>query len=194
MRHREPGRALGAVTVVALGLFLVVGVPRLMEMLGPAGSPEGPLGAALALVYLYGLVCGAILLAGERENGTLGYLVGDHRLNLRANYFSGFRDDSGNLTGNSTPVARVGTTIIYPSYGVKPFKSYMDFDFTYSYTAPFWQDLKLRLSVLNILDKDPLAAQHSHGSGVSTDNRTGYYTSFGNVRGRQIEVGVTKKF
>lgn len=137
---------------------------------------------------------GGTIMPRWRANATLGYSLNDHRLSVRANYFSGFRDDSGNLTGNTTPVARVGTTLVYPKYGVKPFKDYMDFDLNYIYTAPFWQDLMLRVSVLNLFDKNPLAAQHSNGSGVATDARAGYYPNFGNVRGRQFEIGLTKKF
>jgi outer membrane receptor protein involved in Fe transport len=60
----------------------------------------------------------------------------------------------------------------------------MDFDLNYIYTAPFWEELELRATILNIFDKDPSPAQ----------GRSGYYNATGNPRGRIIEVGFTKKF
>jgi outer membrane receptor protein involved in Fe transport len=68
-------------------------------------------------------------------------------------------------------------------YGIFP-KDYLDFDVNYVYTAPFWEELELRATVLNIFDKDPTPAQ----------GRSGYYNATGNPRGRILEVGVTKKF
>jgi iron complex outermembrane receptor protein len=139
------------------------------------------------------LTRGGTIMPRWRANGTIGYALGAHRGNLRANYISGFRDDTGNFTGQTTVVGRVGTTNIFPRYGISP-KEYLDFDFNYIYTAPFWQDLEVRLSVLNIFDKDPMPAQHTNAAGVAQDSRTGYYPGYGNPRGRQIEIGVTKKF
>jgi hypothetical protein len=48
--------------------------------------------------------------------------------------------------------------------------------------------------VLNITDEHPMAAQHTAAGGLVQDTRAGYYPSYGNPRGRQIEIGVTKKF
>ncbi|HEX5006526.1 MAG TPA: TonB-dependent receptor [Hyphomonadaceae bacterium] len=129
-----------------------------------------------------------------RANATLGYRLENHRFNLRANYISGFQDDSGsNEDGRTTVVEVVNGVPVYPTFGITP-EDYTDFDFSWIYAAPFWQDLELRLSVLNITDEDPMAAQHTTAGGLVQDTRTGYYPSYGNPRGRQIEIGVTKKF
>ncbi len=63
-------------------------------------------------------------------------------------------------------------------------KEYLDYDFTYIWTAPFWEELTFRASVLNIADKAPPPAQGS----------AGYFTGAGDPRGRRIEFGINKKF
>jgi iron complex outermembrane recepter protein len=103
----------------------------------------------------------------------------EHNLNLRANYSSGTYDDRYD-GGTLVPIISPGT---YSRYGV-PAKEYLDFDFTYIYSAPFWDDLKLGLTVLNITDRDPLASQI----------RSGYYSNIGNPRGRQIKLSLSKVF
>jgi outer membrane receptor protein involved in Fe transport len=79
--------------------------------------------------------------------------------------------------------ATVANEAVYSTFGYLP-KSYLDFDLNYIWTAPFWEDFEVRATLLNIFDKAPSAAQ----------SRTGYYPATGNPRGRQLEVGFTKKF
>jgi outer membrane receptor for ferrienterochelin and colicin len=123
-----------------------------------------------------------------RANGQIRWANDTHNISLRANYSSGVYNEAFE-TGQLTPIVSniaATTTIdetVYSTYGVFP-KEYLDFDLNYIYTAPFWKDLELRATILNIFDKDPSAAQ----------GRSGYYTATGNPRGRIIEIGVTKKF
>lgn len=122
-----------------------------------------------------------------RANAQVRWSNDTHNVSLRANYSSGVYNEAYE-TGALTPiVANIAATTanetVYSTYGVFP-EEYIDFDLTYIYTAPFWQDLELRATVLNIFDEDPSPAQ----------GRSGYYNATGNPRGRIIEVGVTKKF
>ncbi len=122
-----------------------------------------------------------------RANGQVRWANDVHNVSLRANYSSGVYNeayDIGALTAiiNNNPATTANETTL-STYGIKA-KSYLDFDVNYIYTAPFWQDLEFRATVLNIFDKAPSAAQ----------GRSGYYNATGNPRGRIIEVGVTKKF
>lgn len=142
------------------------------------------------------LTRGGTMMPRWRANTYVGYAWGDHRARLRANYISGFRDDTG------TPLGSAQTTIVglvngvpqYPTYGTTP-SDYVDFDFNYVYTAPYWQDLQFRLSVLNLTDEDPMPAQHTNAFVLGASaNRGGYYPGYGNPRGRQIEIGITKTF
>lgn len=69
--HRAVWAALAAV-----GLAALVGLPRAFPP-EPAQEQlyrDGLAGVAVALAWAYGMVCGAMLLAGEAENGTQGYL------------------------------------------------------------------------------------------------------------------------
>ncbi|HEV7691518.1 MAG TPA: TonB-dependent receptor plug domain-containing protein [Hyphomonadaceae bacterium] len=115
-----------------------------------------------------------------RANGQLRWANDTHNISVRANYSSGVYNEAA-AVGGLTAIQQNPT--VNSTYGVLP-KSYLDFDVNYIYTAPFWQDLELRATVLNIFDKDPTGAQA----------RNGYYTATGNPRGRIIELGVTKKF
>jgi len=139
------------------------------------------------------LTRGGTIMPRWRGNASLGYSLDNHRFNLRANYISGFRDDTGNFTGQLTPTGSVGGVLQFPKFGTKP-KDYLDFDFNYILTSPVWEDLELRLSILNLTDKDPVPAQHSAAGGAAGNTRLGYYPGYGNPRGRQLEIGVTKKF
>jgi hypothetical protein len=123
-----------------------------------------------------------------RANARIGWANDVHNVGLRANYNSGVYNEAYEV-GGLTPIIAdnpATTTVdeeVLSTYGIFP-KEYLDFDLTYVYTAPFWQDLELRATILNIFDKDPSPAQ----------GRSGYYNATGNPRGRIIEVGVTKKF
>jgi hypothetical protein len=108
---------------------------------------------------------------------------------VRANYASGVFNEAFAI-GAQTPIQvnnPLTTTVteptLYSGWGLNS-KEYLDFDVNYVYTAPFWQDLEFRATVLNIFDKDPTQAA----------GRSGYYGATGNPRGRIIEIGVTKKF
>jgi iron complex outermembrane receptor protein len=105
-----------------------------------------------------------------------------HSIGLRANYADGFLIDPGSTR---TPIINLAGTAndVFSGYGWGP-KDYVDYDLTYIYTAPFWEELELRASILNITDRDPPAAQDT----------TGYDRLMGNPRGRIIEIGATKKF
>jgi hypothetical protein len=120
-----------------------------------------------------------------RANGQIRWANDVHNISLRANYSSGVFAEawipkSGTGLG---PAIQLTPTTEYSTYGIFP-KDYLDFDVNYVYTAPFWEELELRATVLNIFDKDPTPAQ----------GRSGYYNATGNPRGRILEVGVTKKF
>ncbi len=119
-----------------------------------------------------------------KGNAAVSWANERHNLNLRANYSSGTYNEAFDSGALIPIINNPGTTPdIFSTYGV-PAKEYLDFDFTYIYTAPFWQDLQLRMTVLNIADRGPLAAQ----------GRSGYYNGIGNPRGRQVKFSATKKF
>ena len=138
-----------------------------------------------------------------RANATFRWSNDVHSVNMRANYQSGVSDERdpafvGQPTGcGPPPLARciyinAGSLtdinsglagLQFSSWGVYP-EDYVDFDINYIYTAPFWEELEFRVSVLNVTDEDPLKAQ----------NRNGYLSGIGNPRGRQVELGITKKF
>lgn len=119
-----------------------------------------------------------------RANAVVRWANDTHNVNLRANYSSGTFNEAYQVGGLVPIIDNPGATPdVYSTYGIFP-KEYLDFDLNYIYTAPFWQDLEIRATVLNIFDKDPSPAQ----------GRSGYYPATGNPRGRIIEVGVTKKF
>jgi hypothetical protein len=129
-----------------------------------------------------------------RANATLRWANDQHSFNLRANFQQGVQDErAGSYDpailaaypggGTLTDVDGSAAGVQYSRYGMYP-KDYLDFDFNYIWTAPFWEELELRASVLNITDRNPLAAQ----------GRNGYLTGIGNPRGRQIEFAITKRF
>jgi hypothetical protein len=127
------------------------------------------------------------LVTGEpsqklRGNASIRWANDQHSIGLRANYQDGFEPD-----GTRTPIINnttaSGIPDVFSGYGWGP-KDWVDYDLTYIYTAPFWEELELRLSILNITDRDPPPYQTS----------TGVDSLVGNVRGRRIEIGATKKF
>jgi iron complex outermembrane recepter protein len=132
------------------------------------------------------------LVPDWRANMTLRWANTEHSINLRTNYQSGVHDErdpalvplgvypsAGSLTDINSALAGLQ----FSTWGVYP-EDYVDFDLNYIYTAPFWEELEFRVSVLNLTDEDPLKAQ----------NRNGYLSGIGNPRGRQLELGVTKRF
>jgi hypothetical protein len=63
-------------TLAVVGAAAIVGLPRAFPP-EPAQEQlyrDGLAGVAVALAWAYGIVCGSMLLAGESENGTQGYL------------------------------------------------------------------------------------------------------------------------
>jgi hypothetical protein len=69
-------------TMAAVGGLAMPAVARLVSggVLGFSGGRESVLSVACLMAWAYGLVCGAMLLAGEREDGTLEFLDGLPRL------------------------------------------------------------------------------------------------------------------
>jgi hypothetical protein len=65
-------------TLALVGLGALAGVPQVVALFGASAAirdVESTLGtAAVAVAWVYGLVCGGMLLAGERENGTQPFL------------------------------------------------------------------------------------------------------------------------
>jgi iron complex outermembrane recepter protein len=119
-----------------------------------------------------------------RANATVRWSDETHNINLRANYSSGVFNEAFVVGGLTPIVDNPGTTPdVYSLYGVYP-EEYLDFDLNYIYTAPFWEELELRATILNLTDEDPSPAQ----------GRSGYYAATGNPRGRIFEIGLTKKF
>jgi iron complex outermembrane receptor protein len=125
------------------------------------------------------------LVSGEpsqelRGNASIRWANEVHSIGLRANYQDGFIPD-----GTRTPIINLAGTAndVFSGYGWGP-KDYVDYDLTYIYTAPFWEELELRASILNLTDRAPPAWQST----------TGYDTLVGNPRGRIFEIGATKKF
>jgi iron complex outermembrane recepter protein len=122
-----------------------------------------------------------------RGNAVVRWANDMHNISLRANYSSGTYNEAFEVGGLVPIIANITTTpadeTVLSTYGIYP-KEYLDFDLNYIWTAPFWQDLEIRATILNIFDKDPSPAQ----------GRSGYYNATGNPRGRILEVGFTKKF
>lgn len=108
-----------------------------------------------------------------RANANLGYQFGMHSFRVQGNYTHGVRDE------RFWPLTDASRLL----YGTVP-NDYTDYDFHYRLELPFLEKTDLRLSVLNITDEDPMAAQ----------TRNAYWTGVGNARGRQIELGLTAKF
>ncbi len=117
-----------------------------------------------------------------RANATASWSNERHNVSLRANYISGITDDRS-ILGGFTAIDLTGPAPVYSLYGVNP-EDYVDFDLTYIYSVPAWEELDLRLTILNIADEDPMAYQSPEG----------YYGGLGNPRGRQVEFAATKKF
>lgn len=123
-----------------------------------------------------------------RANGVVRWANDTHNVSLRANYSTGVYNEAFEVGGLTAIVSNIAATTtinetVNSTYGIYP-KEYLDFDLNYIYTVPFWEELELRATILNIFDKDPSPAQ----------GRSGYYTATGNPRGRIFEIGFTKKF
>lgn len=118
-----------------------------------------------------------------RANASVRWRNDRHNINLRANLVSGITDERTLGIGSFTSIDDTGTTPLYSDYGTEA-EDYVDFDLTYIYSAPFWEELDLRLTILNLTDEDPMPFQDTFG----------YFTGIGNPRGRQVELGVTKRF
>lgn len=123
-----------------------------------------------------------------RGNATFRWSNAMHNVSLRANYSAGVYNEAYDqgVIGPPIVVDIPSTTVneaVYSRFGYLP-KSYLDFDLTYIWTAPFWKDFEVRTTVFNIFDKDPSDAQ----------SRTGYYPATGNPRGRQFKIGFMKRF
>jgi iron complex outermembrane receptor protein len=129
-----------------------------------------------------------------RGNANLRYSLENHTFGLRANYISGFDDETAPVRTGAGADGRSGTADdVFATWGLNG-KDLLTFDFTYVWSAPFWQDLSLRASILNLTDRNPMAAQNTNAGGAASATRTGYYPGYGDPRGRQIEIGLTKKF
>jgi hypothetical protein len=135
-----------------------------------------------------------------RGNAFLRYNMENHNFALRYNYISGVQDDNVLFKVGRGPDGILGTAANpgddeFATYGYYP-SDWSDFDFTYIYAPSFVTDLELRVSILNIFDDDPMPAQNANSGGTSGtgQNRVGYLNGFGDPRGRQIEIGVSKRF
>jgi iron complex outermembrane recepter protein len=148
-----------------------------------------------------------------RGNASIRYALDEHVFNLRMNYIQGVQDDSALVKVGAGPDGVVNATCTnltncltantggtasddrFATYGWFP-NDYTDFDFTYIWTPSFVEDFQLRVSVLNVTDEDPMPAQNANsgGIGAGSSNRSGYLNGFGNPRGRQFSIGLTKKF
>ncbi len=118
-----------------------------------------------------------------RGNATLRWANDRHNVSLRANYVGGMIDNRS-LALFAPLVNNPGTANdTFSTYGVAA-DDYVDFDFNYIWTAPFWEELELRFSVLNLTDEDPMPYQTGNG----------YYSGVGDPRGRRFEFGATKRF
>jgi iron complex outermembrane receptor protein len=123
-----------------------------------------------------------------KGNMSLRWANDNHNINLRANYASGSLDEryaSGGLiaTQLDNPATTTVNETTYSTWGVQPDPS-LTFDATYIYTAPFWKELQLTASIINLTDEDPTPLQV----------RSGYYNGSADPRGRIVEIGLTKKF
>lgn len=188
-----PGEIFAGLSATQVLVYKVKG----FEVPGVTNAQGGPLvyqGDYNGLGYANLTRAGSIM-PEWRGNANLRYIVGDHNFGIRANYISGFVDESTPVrTGTNTngTVTTADDTPIFATFGLDA-NDLWTFDLSYIYTAPFWQDLQFRASILNVADEDPMPAQNTNAGGSSA-TRTGYYPGYGDPRGRQFEIGVTKKF
>jgi hypothetical protein len=127
-----------------------------------------------------------------KGSGVFRWSNDQHNISVRGNYDHGARDErfeAGQLTPIVADNPLTGTTAnpinetVYSRYGVDRSPT-LTWDATYIWTAPFWEELELRASMLNIFDTRPAPLQI----------RAGYYNGTADPRGRILELGVTKKF
>jgi outer membrane cobalamin receptor len=130
-----------------------------------------------------------------RANSSIRWSNSEHTFSLRANFMTGFDLEPG-AVALLTPVVdnlNSGTGALPDVFSTRGVfnTSYMDFDFTYIYRPEWMRGSDLRLSILNVTDKDPPAAQSIPTLAVGA---LGYYSGIGNPRGRIIELAVSHKF
>ncbi len=192
-RDVGPGTLRAAISATQNLVYKVKGYS--IPGIGIGGAPLQYAGSFDGLGYA-NLSRNGTIMPKWRGNATLGYAVDDHRITLRANYISGVQDEvlPTAIDYEVQVIGGVPTNVpIRTTYGMTP-EDYLDFDLVYIYDAPWSNDLQFRASVLNLTDEDPMAAQHTNAGGLASASRTGYYPGYGNPRGRQFELGVTKKF
>jgi hypothetical protein len=118
----------------------------------------------------------------------------EHNIGVRANYTSGFVDNTPAVRTSRGPDNITGTADdIFATFGPDA-NDLWTFDATYIWTPAFWEGLTLRASILNFTDEDPMAAQNANAGGAPSATRTGYYPGYGDPRGRSLEVGASVKF
>jgi hypothetical protein len=192
-REVGPGELFAGLSATQVLVYKVkgFGVPGVIDSYAPSLD-----GLGLANLSTTGTI-----MPEWRGNLNLRYTIGDHMIGLRANYVSGFTDTSAHVRTGAGPdglvynPATVGMVDddVYADYGLGA-NNLTTFDLNYIYTSPFWKDLTLRASILNLTDEDPMPAQNTNAGGAPSATRTGYYPGYGDPRGRQFEIGITKKF
>lgn len=129
-----------------------------------------------------------------RGNANLRYVMDEHNFGVRANYTSGFVDDTPPVRTGQGPDGVTGTADdVFATFGLDA-NDLWTFDLTYLWTPSFWDGLSLRASVINFTDEDPMPAQNTNAGGAPSATRTGYYPGYGDPRGRQIEFGASVRF
>lgn len=144
---------------------------------------------------------GGTIMPRWRGNAFIRYAMDQHNFALRYTHISGIKDETAlvKISNGADGITQscssreactaAGSDDTFSTYGIDP-KVRGQFDFTWIYTPDFVEDLELRMSVLNIFDENPMAAQNNPGS----QSRVGYYNGYGDPRGRVLQVGLTKKF
>lgn len=129
-----------------------------------------------------------------RGNYTLRYSMDEHNFGLRANFTSGFTDDTPAVRTGLGPDGVLNTADdVYARFGLDA-NDLWTFDFNYLWTPAFLEGVQVRASILNLTDEDPMPAQNTNAGGAPSATRTGYYPGYGDPRGRQIEIGASVKF
>ncbi len=128
-------------------------------------------------------------LGGDRLGFSNSSRSGDFSSEMRGNIYASYGMDGqsfraqANYTQGVADELGVPTVAPMSTFGIFP-EDYWDLDLHYRLDVPWTSDMVLRASILNVTDEDPMPAQ----------TRNSYYSGIGNPRGRQIEIGVTKKF
>jgi hypothetical protein len=86
----------------------------------------------------------------------------EHNIGVRANYTSGFVDNTPAVRTSRGPDNITGTADdIFATFGLDA-NDLWTFDATYIWTPAFWEGLTLRASILNFTDEDPMPAQNTN--------------------------------